>query len=511
MVKKFTQLIQVFLCVHCAFAGNSQQDEDFKPSCFICVNRVFLSEYNFFNELAKIMEILVIGAGYVGLVSGACFAEMGHHVICLDINANKIDNLNKGILPIYEPGLEEILKRNVKAQRLFFTTEYAEAVAAARVIFIAVDTPVSPEGHANMTYVQSVALTLGEYINDYKVIVNKSTVPVGSANLVRQVIDAVLQKRQCEVAFDVVSNPEFLKEGNAVNDFMKPDRVIIGTNSPAATEIMKEIYAPFMLSHDRLILMDPCSAEMTKYAANAMLATRISFMNEMAGLCELTGADINKVRIGIGSDKRIGYHFLYPGPGFGGSCLPKDIRALYSQGHSLNYEMSLVAAVETVNQRQKNLLGEKISTHFANLGGLTDRTIGILGLAFKPDTDDMRDAPSLVLIQHLLKAGAKVRLFDPAAMENAKNCLKPSPAITWCVDEMDAAEGVDALVLVTEWKQFRFLDFKKISIRMNGRILFDFRNQYNPQDVAKKGLDYIGIGIAPAYAVDVEVAAHAGV
>jgi UDPglucose 6-dehydrogenase len=443
------------------------------------------------------MNILVIGTGYVGLVSGTCLAEMGHHVICLDINEEKIGKLRQGIIPIYEPSLEEMIKRNIKAHRLSFTASYPEAIASSSVCLICVDTPVSREGQADMSSVESVALSIGEHINDYKVIVNKSTVPVGSVDLVATIIHSSLEKRKLAISFDVVSNPEFLKEGNAVNDFMKPDRIIIGTTSPQAAAIMKEIYAPFMLSHERLIIMDPYSAEMTKYAANAMLATRISFMNELAGLCELTGADINKVRKGIGADKRIGYSFLYPGPGFGGSCFPKDIRALRSYAQSLGYEMSIITAVETVNKRQKTVLGKKIAAYFADRGGLTDKVIAILGLAFKPDTDDMREAASLTLIAQLLQAGAHVRLYDPIAMTNAKTLLPDSEQIIWCEDELDAADGADALVLVTEWKQFRFLDFAKILPKMKGRVFFDGRNQYNPHDIAKKGLDYICIGLAP--------------
>lgn len=443
------------------------------------------------------MKILVIGTGYVGLVSGTCLAEMGHHVVCLDINQTKIDQLNSSIIPIYEPGLEEMVKRNTKAHRLKFTTKYPESIAEANVCFIAVDTPISPEGHANMSFVKTVATTLGEHINDYKVIVNKSTVPVGSADLVREIIEEALNKRGYSIPFDVVSNPEFLKEGNAVNDFMKPDRVIIGTDSPKAASIMQEIYSPFMLSHERLILMDIYSAEMTKYAANAMLATRISFMNELAGLCELTGADISKVRKGIGADKRIGYNFLYPGPGFGGSCLPKDIRALRNHAQSLSYDMPLISAVEAVNLRQKNRLGEKIAQYFNEKGGLAGKSIAILGLSFKPDTDDMRESASLTLIHQLLAAQAHVRLFDPAAMDNAKKLLPDTPQITWCKDEIQAAFHADAIALVTEWKQFRFLDFDKILPNMKGRAFFDGRNQYQPTEMVKKGIDYFCFGITP--------------
>lgn len=448
------------------------------------------------------MNIVVIGTGYVGLVSGTCLAEMGHHVICLDINQSKIDLLNQGVIPIYEPGLEEMVRRNTKAHRLHFTTDYAASIEASSVCFICVDTPVSPEGKADMSYVIAVSQSIARHMNDYKVIVNKSTVPVGSAETIANIIRDSLNKRNCTSSFDVVSNPEFLKEGNAINDFMKPDRVIIGTSSLRAAAIMKDIYSPFMLSHERLIVMDAASAEMTKYAANAMLATRISFMNELSGLCELSGADINKVRKGIGADKRIGYHFLYPGPGFGGSCLPKDIKALRSYGNSVGYHMPLIEAVEAVNLKQKCVLGNKIAAYFAEHGGLEGKVIAILGLAFKPDTDDMREAPSLTLIHQLLHAGAKVRVFDPASMENAKRLLSNDPRITWCMDENEAAEGTDAIALVTEWKQFRFLDFEKIIPTMNGRAFFDGRNQYNPFDIAKKGLDYFSIGLAPMYAED---------
>jgi len=443
------------------------------------------------------MDLLIIGTGYVGLVSGTCLAEMGHNVTCLDINKSKIDSLSSGKIPIYEPGLEEMVARNTKAQRLHFTTDYS-TVKDCQVCFIAVDTPVSSDGHANMTAVRAATQSIAQHMDSYTIIVNKSTVPVGTTELVRQMISTELESLNKNIPFDVVSNPEFLKEGNAVNDFMKPDRVIIGTNSVEAAATMKQIYEPFMLSHDRMIVMDPCSAEMTKYAANAMLATRISFMNELSGLCELTGADINKVRKGIGSDKRIGYNFLYPGPGFGGSCLPKDIRALCAHGKSLGYDMPLIHAVETVNKRQKEVVGNKIIDYFMERGGLEGKTIAILGLAFKPDTDDMRESSSLTLIPQLLSHKANVRLFDPAAMDNAKKLLPDSPAITWCKNEADATHGVDAIALITEWKQFRLLDFQKILPKMKGRAFFDARNQYHAEDMFKKGIDYISIGVVPA-------------
>lgn len=446
------------------------------------------------------MKLLVIGTGYVGLVSGACLAEMGHHVICLDINKEKIDKLNQGTIPIYEPGLEEIVKRNVKTHRLTFTTDYASSIASSLVCFVAVDTPVSASGEADMRYIHNVADMIAEHMRDYCVIVLKSTVPVGTSQAVTCRIKEKQVLKGIPYEFDIVSNPEFLKEGNAVNDFMKPDRVIIGSQSERALTLMKEIYSPFMLSHERLITMDNASAEMTKYAANAMLATRISFMNELAGFCELTGADINKVRKGIGSDKRIGYHFLYAGPGFGGSCFPKDIKALQAHGKSKNYPFSLLEAVDSINARQKKVIGKKIASYFHERGGMANKTIGILGLSFKPDTDDMREAASLVLIQDLLEAGCELRLYDPVAMENAKKLLAPSSKITWCQDEIDTAKRADALVLMTEWKQFRFLDFVQLLSQMQGAVLFDGRNQYNPADLAKLGFDYVGIGQGPVYA-----------
>lgn len=446
------------------------------------------------------MDLLVIGTGYVGLVAGTCFAEMGHRVTCLDINPEKIDKLKTGIVPIYEPGLEEMIRRNVKAQRLHFTTDYAEAVKNSLVCFLTVDTPVTEEGHADMRFMHRAASSIAEHMDGYRIIVTKSTVPVGTAHDISQIIQSCLDKRGQSYPFDVVSNPEFLKEGSAIQDFMKPDRIIIGTDKSEVAAVMKEIYSPFMVNHERLLILDIPSAEMTKYAANAMLATRISFMNELAGLCELNGADINKVRKGIGADKRIGYSFLYAGPGFGGSCFPKDIRALRAQAHSFGYDTPLIEAVETVNIKQKQVLGKKVIDYFKQSGGLAGKTIAILGLSFKPDTDDMREAPSLVLIRQLISEGATLRLFDPVAMENAKKQIPASADIAWCENEVEAASEADALVLVTEWKQFRFLDFSTILEKMKGNAFFDGRNQYNGAEMAKKGFDYFGIGQAPSFA-----------
>jgi UDPglucose 6-dehydrogenase len=446
------------------------------------------------------MDLLVIGVGYVGLVTGTCFAEMGHHVVCLDINGDKINKLNQGQIPIYEPGLEEMVRRNIKANRLHFTTDYQAAVESAGVCFICVETPMGADGNANLQYIRQAATSIGTYLDDYKILVNKSTVPVGATEIVSDFIQEQLTKRGVSIEFDVISNPEFLKEGNAINDFMKPDRVLIGSKSEKAIATMKEIYAPFMLNHDRLIVMDPASAEMTKYAANAMLALRISFMNELSGLCELLGADINKVRKGIGSDTRIGYSFLYAGPGFGGSCFPKDIRALNAQAKALEYEMPLVSAISIVNTHQKQVLASKIFRYFSEKQGMAHATIAIFGLSYKPDTDDVRESAALVVIEQLLEVGATLRLYDPEAMLTAKKAIGESDHIHWCGDEMEAAEGADAIVLLTEWKQFRFLDFQELLLRMSGNAFFDGRNQFNPEDIAKKGFDYISIGRQPVYA-----------
>lgn len=441
------------------------------------------------------MLILIVGTGYVGLVTGACFAEMGHTVICLDIDQEKIDKLKRGIIPIFEPGLEELVKRNLQQKRLRFTTDYKKSVAEASVCFIAVPTPSLPNGACDTSYVESAARQIALHMNDYKILVNKSTVPVGTAARVAFVIREELEKRCVSIPFDVVSNPEFLKEGAAVQDCLKPDRIIIGADDPKPAEALKEIYSAFTLSHDRILMMDTLSAEMTKYAANAMLATRISFMNEIADICKRVGANVNEVRKGIGSDTRIGYSFLYPGVGYGGSCFPKDVRALIATAKNAGCEPHLLEAIDEVNNRQKKVLCQQINRYFSTRGGMKNKTIALWGLSFKPDTDDMREAPSLPLIEELLKNGVRLRLFDPVAMSNAKKILGDSSQIIWCIDEFDAATGADAIALLTEWKQFRLVDFKPVRDRMKGIAFFDGRNQYKPLDMKNKGFDYIAIGI----------------
>ena len=441
------------------------------------------------------MKILMVGTGYVGLVTGACFAEMGHSVTCLDIDRGKIEKLLKGEIPIFEPGLEELVKRNVQQSRLKFTTDYVRAVPSADACFIAVPTPSKEDGSCDISYVETAARQIAEHLTHYCVLVNKSTVPVGTADRVKEIVNDVLKKRGVSIGFDVVSNPEFLKEGAAIQDCMKPDRIVIGSEETRPTEILKEIYAPFMLSHDRVFVMDTRSAEMTKYAANAMLATRISFMNEIADICKKVGANINEVRKGIGADTRIGYHFLYPGVGYGGSCFPKDVRALIALAKQIGKNPLLLQATETVNEEQKKWMAEQIAKHFSSRGGVKGKTIAIWGLSFKPDTDDMREAPSLVTIRNLLEQGAFLRLFDPIAMPNAREQLRDHPQITWCADEFEAASGSDAIALLTEWKQFRFDDFEKVSSLMKGRALFDGRNQYKPREMKKKGFNYIAVGM----------------
>lgn len=439
------------------------------------------------------MNLLMVGTGYVGLVTAACFSEMGHQVICLDIDKVKIDNLKKGVLPIFEPGLQEIVLRNSKAGRLLFTTDYSEAVAFADVIFLALPTPSCEDGSCNLSYVFAAVSKIAQHMDRYKIIVNKSTVPVGTSEQVKQHLSNALRNRGADIPFDIVSNPEFLKEGCAVNDCMKPDRIVLGVESERAEKIMREIYSAFTLSHDRILVMDILSAEMTKYTANAMLALRISFMNEIARLCEKTGANIKHVRVGIGSDQRIGYQFLYAGAGFGGSCFPKDIRALCAIAREHGTSLSILEAVHEVNERQKKLLGEKILDYFKN--DIDGKTIAIWGLAFKPETDDIREAPSLTLIEELLERGAFVRAFDPVASSNAAKILGDHPRIKFCRDEYEAAHGADAIALITEWKQFRLVDFSKIAPHLKQKVLFDGRNQYQLAEMNRLGFDYFGIGI----------------
>ncbi len=444
------------------------------------------------------MKILMVGTGYVGLVTAACLSEMGHHVICLDIDANKIANLQKGILPIYEPGLKELVDRNAAAGRLSFTIDYREGVAQSSVCFIAVPTPPLPDGSCDLSYVLSAASEIARHMNHSLILVNKSTVPVGTARQVRATVASVLEERDVSLPFDVVSNPEFLKEGCAISDCMKPDRIILGVDAPSdnsldPSKIMREIYSAFTINHDRIFFMDTVSAELTKYAANSMLALRISFMNELAHLCERTGANIKQVRIGIGSDQRIGYQFLYAGAGFGGSCFPKDIRALSAIARNHGLDMTLLKSVEEVNERQKKILGDKILSYFASQGGVEGKTIAIWGLSFKPDTDDIREAPSLTLIQTLLENGAHLRVYDPVAIPNAQKIL--SGKVTFCKDEYDAAMQADAIVLVTEWKQFRFVDFPKILPHLRQKVFFDGRNQYQLSEMRALGMQYFGIGV----------------
>lgn len=442
------------------------------------------------------MKILIIGVGYVGLVTGTCFAEMGHDVVCLDLDKSKIEKLKKGIIPFYEPGLQELVQRNQKAKRLQFTTDY-EALESAAVCFIAVGTPSTKTGAADLSQIEAATQEIATYLKDYTVIVNKSTAPVGTARKIKQQIRDVLAERGADIPYDVVSCPEFLKEGSAIDDCMKPDRIIIGSDSEKATRILQRLYSSFTLNHDRMIVMDLESAELTKYASNAMLATRISFMNELAGICEKVGANINQVRIGMSADHRIGYHFLYAGAGYGGSCFPKDIRALKAMAEGLNLETPILEAVETINEKQKKHLSKKLSDYFARKGGLTGKTIAIWGLAFKPNTDDMREAPSLTLIHSLLRKGASLRLYDPIAMDNAKKMLKGKEGIRFCLSEYQAAQNADAIILVTEWKQFRFVNLNTILTKMRGNAFFDGRNQYKPQEMAAKGFHYFGVGVPP--------------
>ena len=439
------------------------------------------------------MKITVVGTGYVGLVSGTCLADVGNDVLCLDVDAEKIRILNSGGIPIYEPGLEAMVARNKAAGRLRFTTSVEEAVAHGTIQFIAVGTPPDEDGSADLQYVLAAARSIGRHMDGYKVVVDKSTVPVGTADKVRAAIADELAKRGAAVPYAVVSNPEFLKEGAAVEDFMKPDRIVVGADDARATELMRQLYAPFQRNHERVIVMDVKSAELTKYAANAMLATRISFMNELANLAEKLGADIELVRQGIGSDPRIGYHFLYPGCGYGGSCFPKDVQALQRTARvDAGVELKVLNAVEAANEAQKTVLSAKIAKRFgADLAG---KTFAVWGLAFKPNTDDMREAPSRVLIEDLLARGAKVQSYDPVSMHEAKRIFGDEPRIAYADSPMAALDGADALAIVTEWKEFRSPDFDAIKSRLKTPVIFDGRNLYDPAQPRAAGLEYFAIG-----------------
>jgi UDPglucose 6-dehydrogenase len=438
------------------------------------------------------MKITVFGSGYVGLVTGACLAEVGNQVMCMDVDQSKIDQLNAGIIPIYEPGLEEMVKTNQAEGRLHFTTDVKEAVDFGLFQFIAVGTPPDEDGSADLKYVLAVARAIAENMSDYKIVVDKSTVPVGTADKVKAAIHTVLDRRQASIEFDVVSNPEFLKEGSALDDFMKPDRIIIGTDNPRTAELLKALYGPFNRSRERVITMDIRSAELTKYAANAMLATKISFMNELANLAERLGADIEQVRHGIGSDSRIGYSFIYPGCGYGGSCFPKDVKALERTAQEMGYHAELLSAVENVNDRQKHRLFEKISGHYPN--GIQGKTFALWGLAFKPNTDDMREAPSRVLLEALIAAGATVKAYDPEAMHEAQRLYGNLDGLVYSATQAETLVGADALVIVTEWKQFRSPDFDALNQQLKDQVIFDGRNMYEPQIVKQYGLQYYAIG-----------------
>ena len=436
------------------------------------------------------MKIAIVGTGYVGLVSGACFAEMGIDVTCVDIDSVKIKNLINGIIPIYEPGLEQIVKRNVAEGRLHFTTDLADCIDGVSAVFCAVGTPPDEDGSADLKYVREVAATFGRLINHYTIFVTKSTVPVGTSSIVREVIAGELAKRGADIPFEVASNPEFLKEGAAIKDFMSPDRVVVGVESSRARELMTRLYSPFMLNNFRVIFTDIPSAEMIKYAANSMLATRISFMNDIANLCELVGADVSMVRKGIGSDSRIGSKFLYPGCGYGGSCFPKDVKALIKTAEQNGYSMRVLKAVEEVNEMQKSVLFDKLRNYYQ--GQLSGKTIALWGLAFKAETDDMREATSLVTIDRLLKAGCEVRVYDPVAIGECRRRL--GDAIVYAKDMYDAVLGADGLLLLTEWKQFRLPSWEVVRRSMRAPIIFDGRNIYDPEELKRIGFDYYSIG-----------------
>ncbi|MGA1578053.1 MAG: UDP-glucose dehydrogenase family protein [Steroidobacteraceae bacterium] len=438
------------------------------------------------------MNITIFGSGYVGLVTGACLADVGNHVVCVDVDAAKIDRLNQGEVPIHEPGLDDLISRNAGKGRLQFTTDAESAVRHGLFQMIAVGTPPDEDGSADLRYVLTVAETIGKYMDEYKVVMTKSTVPVGTADKVRTRVAESLSARGASIEFDTVSNPEFLKEGAAIEDFMKPDRVVVGTDNPRTAELLKALYDPFTRSRDRMIVMDVRSSELTKYAANALLATKISFMNELANLAERMGADIEKVRQGIGSDPRIGYSFIYPGAGYGGSCFPKDVQALERSARECGYEASVLQAVEETNRRQKQVLFRKVERHFGD--ALKGKVLAVWGLAFKPNTDDMREAPSRELMESLWKAGAKVQAYDPVAMEETRRIYGERDDLRLCDSGEAALVGADALVICTEWKEFRSPDFSRIKSSLSQPVIFDGRNLYDPNLMGGFGFTYYGIG-----------------
>ena len=439
------------------------------------------------------MQITIVGTGYVGLVSGACFSDMGNVVTCVDIDAEKIAKLNKGVIPIYEPGLESLVVNNYKNGNLFFTTSLEDALRGCEIVFIAVGTPMGEDGSADLQYVLAVANEIGQLITDSIVVVNKSTVPVGTADRVKKIIATELSIREVEIPFSIVSNPEFLKEGAAISDFMKPDRIVVGVENKHSEALMRRLYRPFTVNHDRFISMDLRSAEMTKYAANAFLATKISFINEMSNISERLGADINMVREGIGSDKRIGFEFIYPGCGYGGSCFPKDVQALVKMSEEVGYNSELVKAVNTVNVKQKLVLVEKVIRVFGE--NLTGVTLAVWGLSYKPETSDMRESPAITIVNELTGRGAKIQAYDPQAINDSKNFyLKGNSRVTYCETKYKAIENVDALLLITEWKEFRSPDFTELKSRMKSAVVFDGRNQYVNYQLDKMGFDYYLIG-----------------
>jgi len=444
------------------------------------------------------MKVTIVGSGYVGLVSGACLADVGNDVLCMDADQDKIENLKRGNIPIYEPGLEDLITTNASEGRLQFTTDLGEAVTFGEAVFIAVGTPPDEDGAADLQHVLAVARGIGDALTEYRVIINKSTVPVGTAEKVRSAVQSGLDARGVEVNFSVVSNPEFLKEGAAIEDFLKPDRIVIGADDERPRQLMRELYAPFNRSHDRLLFMDLPSAELTKYAANAMLATKISFMNELANIAERVGADIETVRVGIGSDPRIGYHFIYPGCGYGGSCFPKDVQALARTADSVGFEPKILNAVEAVNHAQKLSLVEKVLSRFGE--DLTGHHFAVWGLAFKPNTDDMREAPSGVMIRELCRRGATVCAFDPVSVDEARNQLADVQGVTFGPDLYSVVEGADALLLLTEWKAFRSPDLERIRNTLRTATVFDGRNVFDPEMVKRQGLDYYSIGRQPILA-----------